>query len=400
MILTALGFSLIGTTIIGGAYPVFERYCLKERYRKRKLRENLEKAFANGDLYKSKGDKREYPTILKIAEQGEKLTLVFSVPKGMNPDDIEKRSYVLRQHFGNNIKLDLDVKRGILQVYNAGLPDKWTYRYDDATEAIQGLKVPIVCGQSFEGDLKVYDMVENPHLLISGETGSGKSSELRSILTTLIKSKRPEELQLILGDLKRSEFHLFKRIDHVQGVYHSPAELIPVLQKVKMEMEKRGDMLDQEEVNSIDQLKKKLPYLVVCIDEVALLKGESDVTDILEEISSIGRSLGVFLILSMQRPDAKLLDGKLKVNLTVRMGFMTADAINSKIIGTPGSENLTVPGRMILKVNSAAEEIQCPWLDNEKAKKLLAPYKNRKEEVQQQEQENTYDEYAGVFTNE
>ncbi|MFB1098191.1 FtsK/SpoIIIE domain-containing protein [Terribacillus sp. JSM ZJ617] len=400
MILTALGCVMIGSTVVGGAYPMFERYCLKGRYRKRKLRENLKKAFANGDLYKTKGDKREYPTILRVAEQGEKLTLVFSVPKGMNPDDIEKRSYVLRQHFGNNIKLDLDVKRGILQVFNAGLPDKWTYRYEDATTAIGGLRVPVVCGQSFDGELKVYDMVENPHLLISGETGSGKSSELRSILTTLIKSKRPEDLQLILGDLKRSEFHLFKRINHVQGVYHSPAELIPVLQKVKREMEKRGDMLDQEEVNSIDQLKKKPPYLVVCIDEVALLKGETAVTDILEEISSIGRSLGVFLILSMQRPDAKLLDGKLKVNLTVRMGFRTADAINSKIIGTPGAENITVPGRMILKVNSAAEEIQCPWLENDKAIKLLAPYKNRKEEVQQQEQEDTYDEYAGVFTNE
>lgn len=65
----------------------------------------------------------------------------------------------------------------------------------------------------------------------------------------------------------------------------------------------------------------------------------------------------------MQRPDSKLLDGKLKVNLTVRMGFKTADAINSKIIGTPESENITTPGRMMLKVNSSLQEIQCPWLD-------------------------------------
>lgn len=397
--LTLIGCAMMASTVVGGAYPIFERYCLKDRYRKRKLRENLEKAFANGDLYKTKGDKREYPTILKIAEQGEKLTLVFSVPKGMNPDEIEKRSYVLKQHFGNNIKLDLDVKRGILQVFNAGLPDKWAYSYEDAAAAIEGIRVPVVCGKSFEGELMVYDMVENPHLLISGETGSGKSSELRSILTTLIKSKNPKDLQLILGDLKRSEFHIFKRLDHVQGVYHSAIELQPVLNNVKREMEKRGDLLDEEGVNSINELKKKLPYIVVCIDEVALLKGETEVTDVLEEISSIGRSLGVFLILSMQRPDAKLLDGKLKVNLTVRMGFRTADAINSKIIGTPGSENLTVPGRMILKVNSATEEIQCPWLDNEKAKKLLSPYKRGEEKVQQQK-EDFYDEYAEVFHHE
>lgn len=397
--ITLIGCALIGSSVAGGAYPIFERYCLKERYRKRKLRENLEMAFTNGELYKSRGEKREYPYVLKAEEQGEKMTLVFSVPKGMNPDDIEKRYYVLKQHFGNNIKLELDVMRGILQVFKEGLPNKLTYKMEEAAAAIQNIRIPVVCGQSLDGELKVYDMVDNPHLLISGETGSGKSSELRSILTTLIMNKRPEELQLILGDLKRSEFHLFKRLGHVQGVYHSPEELTPVLEKVRREMQKRGDMLDAEEVNSIGELKRKLPYIVVCIDEVALLKGETAVTDILEEISSIGRSLGVFLILSMQRPDAKLLDGKLKVNLTVRMGFQTADAINSKIIGTPGAEDISVPGRMILKVNSAAEEIQCPWLDNQKAKQLLAPYKRSKQEVQQQEEEE-HDEYAGVFNNE
>jgi len=97
---------------------------------------------------------------------------------------------------------------------------------------------------------------------------------------------------------------------------------------------------------------------------VVLLKKETDVMDILEEISSIGRSLGVFLILSMQRPDSKLLDGKLKVNLTVRMGFKTADKTNSRIIGTPGSEKLNTPGRMVLKINSDLQEVQSPELKN------------------------------------
>src|SRR5699024_285334 len=115
------------------------------------------------------------------------------------------------------------------------------------------------------------------HILISDETGSGKSSEIRSILATLIMLKKPNELRLILGDLKRSEFHLYKQIEHVESVSHSADELRPQLKKVKKEMTKRGSQLDKEGVNSIDELKQKLPYIVVCIDEVALLRKETDI---------------------------------------------------------------------------------------------------------------------------
>lgn len=112
--------------------------------------------------------------------------------------------------------------------------------------------------------------------------------------------------------------------------------------------------------------------------------------DILEEISSIGRSLGVFVILSMQRGDSKLLDGKLKVNLTVRMGFKTADKINSQIIGVEGAEKLEHLGRMILKVNSKSQEIQSPFLQNDQAKLLLKDYKEAKAQRELQTNKSDY----------
>lgn len=361
-----IGWSMIGGSVALGLLPDME---------KRKIKKEMRKAFENGGLYKEKDKIKIYPNILRVESNTKHLTIVFSIPKGINPESFEKALFVFKQHFGKHIVLDVDEKRGILKVYPKGLPTKFNYDYEEIQKHISKQKLPIVCGQNLEGDIYSFDMVENPHLLLAGETGSGKSSEIRSILTTLIKTKGTNELKLVCGDLKRSEFHFLKNIEHVEGVYHSASELRPALKKIKKEMIKRGNMLDKEEVNSIDELKEKVPYIIVCIDEVALLKKETDVMDILEEISSIGRSLGVFLMLSMQRPDSKLLDGKLKVNLTVRMGMKTADAMNAKIIGTPGSEKIKHEGRMMLRVNSEIQEIQCPLLENKKAKQLLQPFK-------------------------
>lgn len=396
-----VGWSLISGSILWSVSPLFQAIFMKEYLAKKKLIKNLTKAFVNGKLKYERGRLEVYPSLLNFDNDDTKQTFVFSVPKGLNPEEFAKKYFVFQQHFGKYIDLDIDVSRGILKVYAEGLPKEITYNYDQLIQSAKGLKLPIVCGQSLEGNIFSFDLVKFPHILIAGETGSGKSSEIRSIITTLIKAKKSNELKLVLGDLKRSEFHLFKNIDHVEGVYHSAEELKPALKKVKKEMKKRGNKLDEAGVNSVDELKEKLPYIIVCIDEVVLLKNETDIMDIIEEISSIGRSLGVFIILSMQRPDAKLLDGKLKVNLTVRMGFKTADSINSKIIGTVGSEKIEVEGRMLLKVNSHVQEIQCPWLNNKKAKKLLQPYiVEPKADNMSQLNQDKYSKVAELLNNE
>lgn len=398
--LTLLGYTLIGGSVAYSAVPLFEEVFMRKRVAKKELIKKLGKTFRDGSLFKKVEDYEVYPALLRSEIKEDKITIVFTVPKGLEPDEFAKKEYVFKQYFGKYIDLNIDISRVVLQIYPKGLPKKLVYKYDSVIGSTEGFKLPIVCGQGLEGNMYTFDMVKHPHILISGETGSGKSSEIRSILATLIMLKKPNELRLILGDLKRSEFHLYKQIEHVESVSHSADELRPQLKKVKKEMTKRGSQLDKEGVNSIDELKQKLPYIVVCIDEVALLRKETDIMDIMEEISSIGRSLGVFIILSMQRPDAKLLDGKLKVNLTVRMGFMTADSINSKIIGTPGSENITNVGRTLLKVNSSVQEIQCPWLDNKKAEKLLQPFKVKKEDKPVQSEEDEHSKVLELFNDE
>ncbi|PFZ67769.1 cell division protein FtsK, partial [Bacillus wiedmannii] len=113
-------------------------------------------------------------------------------------------------------------------------------------------------------------------------------------------------------------------------------------------------------------------------------------------ISAVGRALGVYLMLSMQRPDAKVLDGKLKLNMTVRMGFKCDSAINSNIMGTPGSEHLEQSGQMILKLNGL-KKVQAPFLELSKAKQIVEPYRIPKEDITFQNPPQEENQLFGVL---
>lgn len=344
------------------------------------VRKKLVETFKSAGIHLGTEERYIFPKIRKVTTSEHSTKITFSLPTGLDPHLLKKNYYVFQQKFGKNIEIDGEIKTFQLTVFKSVLPSVLQYDYKSYTVYFCDKSIPIVTGADINGNTIVYDMVKNPHLLIAGETGSGKSTQLRSILTTLIKALPPDRLELYLCDLKRSEFHLFRHVEHVRGLFMSTREMMPMLQHLQKEMRSRGDLLDAHEVSHIDELQASPPYIVLCIDEVALLQNEKKLMELVEEISAIGRALGVFLILSMQRPDRKVLDGKLKNNLTVRMGFKCADLINSRIIGTPGSEKLKEQGRALLKIPtfSDSKEIQAPYLSLEKAKKLLEDYKSIK----------------------
>lgn len=357
---------------------------LKEWYIKKRAKQELQKAFKLGGMGVSYSYGNTsgliYPKIHAAVLTREKLEYVFTIPIGMDPKEIHKKAYCFKQVFGDRIKIKGETKKFVLTVYLSSLPS--IIRYDlEQYGQIKTMKLPIICGLNMQAEPIAYDMTLHPHLLIAGETGSGKSTQLRTILTALIET-RADQMELYLCDLKRSEFHLFKGKKSVKNVSVSPLEILPILEHIRAELRMRGDLLDQHELAHIDDLTHPPPYIVLCIDEVAMLKKEREIMDLLEEISAIGRALGVFLILSMQRPDSKLLEGALKNNLTVRMGFQCADLINSRIIGTPGSEKLKGNGRMLLKLDGIdnMSEIQGPYLSVEAAKKILENHKSSIEE--------------------
>lgn len=308
----------------------------------------------------------------------EPTRIIFAIPHGINPSVLHEKTYVFRQIFGENTELEGDLKRFILTIPNKPMPTKVPYKLDEWKFALDRYQVPIICGVDSLGNQIVFDMAERPHMLISGETGSGKSSLLRAIITSLITTQDSKRIRFILGDLKRSEFGLFRRLPHVESVSVDITSLEDVLENVETEMQHRGDLLDRAEVTHINALSEPLPYLIIAIDEVGLLRNEKRIMEIIENISSIGRSLGVLLMLSMQRPDAKVLDGRLKNNLTVRISGRQSNKINANVAGLPGAETIgqTQFGRMLIDLDGI-KRVQTPWIDESQVKKTLEPLKIR-----------------------
>lgn len=317
------------------------------------------------------------PRINSVYIGDTETSYVFTLPNGIDPELLHDKIFVFKQVFCENIELAGDSKRFKLTVYRKGLPSKVTYKLAEWKEEIADMDLPFIVGRNQHGEAVAFDMAVHPHVLLTGSTGSGKSSLLRAVLTTQMLTLPSENVRFILGDLKRSEFGLFRNAAHVNGVYVEPSGLLLALQGVKAEMERRGDLLDKYEATHISELAEKLNYVVVCVDEVALLRTEKESMSIIEDISSIGRSLGVLLILSMQRADSKLMEGRLKNNLTVRISGRQSDKINAKVAGVPGAELIKTSekGRMVY-VREQPEQIQAPWLEYDEAKRLLKPLKS------------------------
>lgn len=368
---------------------------VKDWLHKQSLKNQLIEVFGKAGLYvdhQTRGGKVPiYPKIHSISSKQENVRYVFTIPNGLDPKTIEKKWFCFQQILGRNVAIEGDIKKFVLNVFHsdAGL-QTYKYSYKKWQPLLKKYRLPVVVGRDQFGHMIVYDMVDSntPHLLIAGETGSGKSSMVRVVLSTLIQYMSPDKLHLYLGDLKNSEFHFLRRVKHVKEVCMEEIEMKIMLQKVWKEIRERRKLMEEYEVDHIDEYNKinpnnQKPYILLAIDEVAMLQDEKECMTNIEKISAVGRALGVFLMLSMQRPDAKVLDGKLKLNMTVRMGFKCDSTINSNIMGTPGSEHLEQSGKMILKLNGL-KKVQAPYLELSKAKQIVEPYRIPKENMKLQ----------------
>ncbi|MBO1515665.1 FtsK/SpoIIIE domain-containing protein [Metabacillus bambusae] len=350
----------------------------------------LKRAFDAGQIYlsaRNNGGKelRRYPKIHNVDINQDFTRFVFTLPIGLDPKEISKKGFVFKQVFGPHIELTGEIKKYTLEVYKMGMEISFKYNFEEIRNVINPGKLPIVCGKNRHGQIIWYDMRDLPHILIGGATGSGKSTQLRQLLTTLIIKLKPSELELYLADCKKAEFHIFRNIEHVKGNVVLTKDIKKMLDHISTQMDERSNLLDVFGVAHIDDLPQdqKKPYIVLCIDEFVMLRKEANIMEKLIELTALGRALGIFVILSMQRPVKDVLDTTIRSNLNVAMGFKVRDKIESRVMNTPGSEDITVPGRFFMDTNGDMTEIQSPFLELEDAKKLLEPFKVAPQDVKE-----------------
>lgn len=222
-----------------------------------------------------------------------------------------------------------------------------------------GIKGPLgfVIGKDIAGTPIVGDLAKMPHLLVAGQTGSGKSVMINTILTSMLYRNSPSDLKLILVDPKQVELKPYDDIPHLLApVITEPEKCISALKWTVAEMERRYKALSEVHRRNIaeyNELKKEegMPYIVVVIDELAdlMMMAARDVEALIVRIAQKARAVGIHLVLATQRPSVDVITGLIKANIPARIAFTTASQVDSRtIIDQMGSEKLLGQGDMLL----------------------------------------------------
>jgi S-DNA-T family DNA segregation ATPase FtsK/SpoIIIE len=223
------------------------------------------------------------------------------------------------------------------------------------------MAVPVILGKDIQGEAQVADLVKMPHLLIAGATGSGKSVCVNSLILSILYTRSPREVRLILIDPKIVELKLYNDIPHLlTPVITEPKKAFQALQYCLCEMERRYALLDGMGVRDIKSYNKrisekhiaaeKIPYIIVIIDEFADLMAITgkEMEAIVARLAAMSRAVGIHLVLATQRPSIDVITGLIKANIPSRIAFMVASKTDSRIIiDQVGAEKLLGKGDML-----------------------------------------------------
>ena len=255
-------------------------------------------------------------------------------------------------------------------------------------------------GKDISGDAVVGELNKMPHMLVAGQTGSGKSVMINTLLTSLLYRNSPSEMRLILVDPKQVEMAPYADIPHLlTPVITEPEKTVSALKWAVNEMERRYRLLADEKLRDIQTYNQKvkksgkkisvadeegnqqevedgaMPYIVIVIDEMAdlMMVAKRDVEALIVRLAQKARAVGIHLVLATQRPSVDVITGLIKANVPARIAFTVASQIDSMtILDQAGAEKLLGQGDMLMKTVSMPKpkRIQGAWVTDEEVLKI------------------------------
>ncbi|MBR2075630.1 MAG: DNA translocase FtsK, partial [Fibrobacter sp.] len=262
-------------------------------------------------------------------------------------------------------------------------------------------KIVMALGKDISGEPFAMDLAKAPHLMIAGQTGSGKSVCINALMASMLFSKTPDELRMILVDPKAVELKMYENIPHLLApVITKPEVAIQALQWLCYEMDRRTEVLASAKVRNIGgfnakfeagELPEEVPeedrghrmaFIVVIIDEMAdlMMVAGKEIEKNVSRLAAKARAVGIHLVLATQRPSVKVITGNIKANLPTRISFKVASNVDARtVMDHAGAEKLLGRGDMLYKAVNAPDPVRLhgAFLSDEEAEKLADACSNQ-----------------------